>query len=162
MCLALLQGGGEGTSLALIIALASPVLTFLGLVIAARMGLLSKLLEQKASLTLGLATATTAKETVVIQEIFDRLDKAEAAKDACAEDLTNERRERESEVSGLNADLNAVWMTVELMLMLKPELEQQVEETRRRMETRREAQRLKARLSGEYPIHTTRPPEAGD
>ena len=153
-------GGGEGLVVIIIVAVASPMFTFLAAMVASRRGWLGTVMQQQTTLALGLDTNKTVQETAVIKELFERLEKQEAHTARCEQELATERRERVREVTELNADLNSVWGTVDIILHERPELEKVVEDTRERMERRRQAQRDKMLLRQSGEIYLSRPTEA--
>lgn len=135
------------------VALASPLLTLLGLILNHRYQWIGKKAE-----ILGVSDGKRIEqETTVITEIFDRLDKAESSLEQqtehtrrCEEELKIERRERLKSEFDMRTEMQTYELISDILIARNPGTETEVVEIRERMKARKAKLRDEIFL-GEFP-----------
>lgn len=124
----------------ILVGMASPLLTLLGLILNHRYQWVGK----KAELSGATDGKRIDQETTVITEIFDRLDKAESSlaqstehTRRCEEELKTERRERLKSEFEMRTEMQTYELISDILIARCPGAETEVVEIRERMKERK-------------------------
>lgn len=117
----------------ILVGIASPLATILGLILNHRYQWIGK----KAEIAGASDGKRIEQETTLVTEVFDRLDKAEEHNRQCEEDLKNERRERLSSEFDMRTEMQTYELISDILIARNPGTETEVIEIRERMKARK-------------------------